>query len=265
MATNDGFQPDRPPIFLSEQAEETGQPDIGKAQDIAIISSRILKASIVAAAATAVGIAVLSIENPATLVANLTDWASDKPVLQPEAEPPAASTIQSIAIAGTQDLPTTTTDAPTREEIAAAVEPAGQRQQLAEQSQAPEQNQAAQQNQPAQQSQAEVSQPITEALFKQFQAWADEEEARTKAAAAQPAPVRVAQEVPAHARKKHRRVRSVQNARAEVRTQRSHRAKLREEQDARDQVPPVADPRLQNPSAQTPQPPSLLQSLGLSN
>ena len=61
MATNDGFQPDRPPIFLSEQAEETGQPDIGKAQDIAIISSRVLKTSVLAIAVTAVGIAVLSV------------------------------------------------------------------------------------------------------------------------------------------------------------------------------------------------------------
>ena len=30
MATEDGFQPDRPPIFLSGHAEEAEQPDIGK-------------------------------------------------------------------------------------------------------------------------------------------------------------------------------------------------------------------------------------------
>ncbi|WFU20207.1 hypothetical protein [Bradyrhizobium sp. CB3481] len=262
MATNDGFQPDRPPIFLSEPAEETGQPDIGKAQDIAIISSRILKASIAAAAVTAIGIAVLSIDNPATLVANLTDWASDKPAVQPEADPPARA-IQSIAIASTQDLTTTTTDTPTREEIAAAAE---QHQEPAQQSQEPtQQSQVAEQGQAAQQSQAEVGQPITEALFKQFQAWADEEEARTKAAAAQPAPVRVTEEAPAQARKKHRRVRSVQNARAEIRAQRNHRAKAREEQDARGQVSPATDPRLPDPSVQNPQPPTFLQSLGLGN
>ena len=45
MATKDGFQPDRSPIFLSEHAEETGQPDIGtadigKAWQRAAISSR---------------------------------------------------------------------------------------------------------------------------------------------------------------------------------------------------------------------------------
>jgi hypothetical protein len=261
MATNDGFQPDRAPIFLSEQPEETGQPDIGKAQDIAIISSRILKASIVAAAATAVGIAVLSIGNPATLVANVTDWWVDKPVPQAEDNPPA-STIQSIATAGTQDLPATTTDVPTREEIAAAVEPAEQRREPVMQSQLPAQPS----QEPAEQSQAEIGQPITEALFKQFQAWADEEEARKKAAAAQPAPVRVAQDAPTPVRsaKKHRRVHAVQNARAEIRTQRN-RARLREEQDAREQVSPATDPRLQNPTAQNPQPPTFLQSLGLGN
>ena len=253
MATEDGFQPDRSPIFLSGHTEETGQPDIGKAWHIATISSRILKTSIVAATVTAIGIAVLSIGNPVALVANVTDWWVEKSALQPEADP-STSTIQSIA--GTQDLPTTTTDAPARDEIAAAVEPADQSQ--------------------AEQSKAEVgqplteAQPVTEALFKQFQAWAAEEETRAQAGPAQPvqaAPVQVVQDAPAQVRpmKKHRRVRSVQNARAEIRLQRHHRARVREEQDARVQVPPVADPRAQDPSLQNAQPPSLLQSLGLRN
>ena len=72
MATKDGFQPDRSPIFLSEHAEETGQPDIGtadigKAWQRAAISSRILKASIWAIAATAIGIAILSVGDPVAL------------------------------------------------------------------------------------------------------------------------------------------------------------------------------------------------------
>ena len=125
MATKDGFPPDRSPIFLSEHAEKTEQPDIGKAWDIATISSRILKTSIVAVTVTAIGIAILSIGNPVALVANVTDWWVDKPALQPGADP-STSTIQSIA--STQDLPPTTTDAPTRDEIAAAVEPADQSQ-----------------------------------------------------------------------------------------------------------------------------------------
>ncbi len=121
MATEDGFQPDRPPIFLSGHAEEAAQPDIGKGLDIATISSRILKTSILAVAVTAIGIAILSVGNPVVLVANVTDWWVDKPALQREADP-ATSTIQTIA--GTQDSPTTTMDAPPRDEIAAAVEPA---------------------------------------------------------------------------------------------------------------------------------------------
>ena len=242
MATEDGFQPDRSPIFLSGHAEEKEQPDIGKGWDIATISSRILKTSILAVAVTAIGIAILSIGNPVAFVANMTDRWVDKSALQPGADP-STSTVQTIA--GTQDLPTTTTDAPTRNEIAAAVEPADR-------------------------SQAEIGQPLNEELFKQFQAWAAEEETRARAEPAQPvqaAPVRVVQDAPAQVRpvKKHRRVRSVQNARAEIRPQRNHRAKLREEQDARGQVPPVADPRAQDPSVQNAQTPSLLQSLGLRN
>jgi hypothetical protein len=248
MATKDGFPPDdRYPVFLSERAEETVQPDIGKAWHVATISSRILKTSIVAVTVTAIGIAILSIGNPVALVANVTDWWVDKPALQPAADP-STSTIQSVA--STQDSPPTTTESPARDEIAAAVEPADQRQ--------------------AEQSQAEVNQPFTEALFKQFQAWAAEQETRAQVEPAQPvqaAPVKVVQDAPAQVRpmKKHRRVRSVQNARAEIRPQRNHRAKVREEQDARGQVPPVADPRAQDQSVQNAQTPSLLQSLGLRN
>jgi hypothetical protein len=258
MTTNDGFQPDRSPIFLSEHVEETEQPDIGKAWDIAAISSQILKTSIVAVTVTAIGIAILSIGNPVALVANVTDWWVDKPAAQPDADP-STPTIQSIA--STQDLPTTTTDAPARDEIAAAVEPADQSRVEVGQSQAGPSQAGPSQPGP---SQTEVSQPLTEELFKQFQAWAAEEETRTQAGSAQPAPVRVVQEAPqVRPAKKHRRARSVQNARAEIRPQRNQRARLRQEQDA--QVPPVTDPRAPDPSVQNAQTPSFLQSLGLRN
>ena len=250
MATEDGFQPDRPPIFLSGHAEETEQPDIGKAWDITIISSQILKTSIVAVTVTAIGIAILSIGNPAALVANVTDWWVDQSALQPDVDP-STSTIPSIAV--TQDLPTATTDAPAREEIAAAVEPAGQSAAAVE---------------PSDQGQAEVRQPLTEALFKQFQTWAAEEETRTQAGPAQPmqaAPVKLVQDTSVRVRpvKKHRQVRSMQNARAEISPQRNHRARVRQEQDA--QVRPVADPRAQDQPVQNAQTPSFLQSLGLQN
>jgi hypothetical protein len=260
MATKDDFQPDRSPIFLSAHAEETEQPDIGKAWDVAIISSRILKTSIVAVTVTAIGIAILSIGNPVALVANVTDWWVDKPAPQPDADP-STSTIQSIA--GTQDLTPTTTDAPARNEIAAAVEPADQSAAAVEPS-----DRSATAVEPADQSQAEVRQPLTEALFMQFQAWAAAEETRAQAGpaqAVQAAPVRAVQEAAAQVRptKKHRRARAVQNARAEIRPPRNQRARVRQEQDA--QVPPVADPRAQDPSVQNAQTPSFLQSLGLRN
>jgi hypothetical protein len=274
MTTNDGFQPDRSPIFLSEYAEEPAQPDIGKTWDIAAISSRILKTSIVAATVTAIGIAVLSVGNPVALVANVTDWWADRPALQPDTDS-STSTIQPIA--STQDLPTTTTDAPPRNEIAAAVEPADQSRAEVSQSQTEAgqsqaeigQNraEAGQSQAEAGQNQAEVGQPLTEALFKQFQAWAAEEETRAQAGSAQSAQASRVQDAPAQVRpvKKQRRVRSVQNARAEVRPQRHHRARVQEEQDARGQVPPIADPRAQDPSGQNAQTPSFLQSLGLRN
>ena len=239
MVAEDGFHSDPPPIFLSEYPDETGQR-VGKRWDLATISSRILKTSILAVTVTAIGIAVLSVGNPV-----------------------ATSPVQTIA--STQDSPTTTMDAPPREEIAAAVEPTEPSQtETAGQRQAEGGQRQAENSQPI----AADNQPVTEELFKQFQAWADEEETRKQAGSAQAAPVRVAQDGPAQARpaKKHRRVHSVQNARAEIRPQRHHRARVREQQqDAREQVPPVADPRAQDPSLQNAQPPSFLQSLGFRN
>ena len=246
MATKDGFQSDLSPIFLSEHAEENGQPDIGKDWERAFISSRILKASIWAVAATAIGIAILSVGDPVELVENLTATWVDKPALQPDADPPVPA-IQSIA--GTQDLPTTTGDAPARDEIAAASEPADQ-------------------------NQSEIEQPPAEALLKEFEAWAAKEDTRAQVEPMQPvqaapvqqvAPVQVVQDAPAQVQpvKKHRRVRSVRNARAEIRPHRNPRAKVvREEQNARTQLPPVADARAQDQPVQNAQTPSLLQSLG---
>ena len=262
MATEDGFQPDRPPIFLSRHAEEAGQSDIGKGWDIATISSRILKASILALAVTAIGIAILSVGNPVLLVANVTDWWVDKPALQREADP-VTSPIQTIA--STQDSPATM-DAPPREEIAAAVEPAEPGQtETAGRSQAEGGQRQAENSQPIKAD----TQPVTEELFKQFQAWAAaEENTQKQPAPAQAAPVRVAQDGPAQARpaKKPRRVHSVQNARAEIRPQRHHRARVREQElDVREQAPPVAAPQAPDPYAQNTQTPSFLQSLGFRN
>src|SRR5258707_14557961 len=145
MPTKDGFNSDHP-LFLADEPEQQG---IGKAWDRAVISSRVLKASILVATATAIGIAILSMGNPGTLVAYITASLVDKSALQPSTDQ-STPTIQPTADA--QALPPTAKDAPTRDEIAAASEPAGQ-------------------------SQTQNSEPSSEALFRQFQAWAAEKDA----------------------------------------------------------------------------------------
>jgi hypothetical protein len=68
MATKDGFPSDDPvPLFLSDQAEEPEQPGIGKAWDRAVISSRILKTSILVVTAAAIVFAIPSVGNPIVL------------------------------------------------------------------------------------------------------------------------------------------------------------------------------------------------------
>ena len=182
MATKDSFPPDdRFPVFLSEDAGEIGQPDIGKAWDRAAIASQILKVSIFAAVATAIGIAILLVGNPVSLVADVTAAWTDKSEVQPGADPSTAAT---PSIAAAQDAPPATTDTPAREETAAVSEPAAQ-------------------------TRAEVDQPPSEDMFKQFQAWAAEADARTQAEPVKPAqdfaPVQAMQDAPQESRKKLRR------------------------------------------------------------
>jgi hypothetical protein len=262
MRTEDRFHPDRPPIFLSDYPDEIEQPDTGGGWDLATVASRILKTSILAVTVTAIGIAVLSVGNPVVLLANVTDWLDSKPALQADADPTSAA-VQTMA--GAQDN-LTATDAAARSETVAAVQPAEPGQ-----VEATDQRQAetSQRQAEAAPSQAETSQPVSEELFKQFQAWAAEEDARKQPGSAQPvqaAPVRVAQDAPERARpaKRHRRVHSVQNARAELRPQRHHRVRVQEEQDPRSLAPPAADPRapVQDPAAQNAQQPGFFQSLG---
>lgn len=233
MPTNDGFTPNHPlPLFLSEHADE---PDFEKAWDRAVISSRILKMSILVVTASV--IAILLVENPVALFANVTASLVNISALQPGPDQ-STPTIQSTA--GTQALPPTARDAPARDEIAAASEPADQ-------------------------SQTEIHQPSAEDLFKQFQAWSSEEDARAPVGSVQPVPdaqAQVVQNAPAQVRpvQKHRQVQRVQNAPAEIRPERHPRAKVRREQNARAQVAPVQDPRAQDQSVQNAQAPSLVPS-----
>jgi hypothetical protein len=267
MPTKDGLTSDHPlPLFLAEHAEEPEQLDIGKAWDRSIISSRILKTSIWVVTATAIGAAVISAGNPVVLLANVTASLFDTSASQPGTGQ-SRPTIQSIA--GTQDLlatagdeppinpgagpeltpssdgMTTATDAPKRSETAAAIEP-------------------------AEQGQAEAGQPPADDLFKQFQAWAAEQDQRAQVRSSQSARDAAAQVVQDAGRQVrpmqgHRQVRHVQNARAELRPAQNPRKKVRREQTTQAQVPPVQDARAQGQSVQNAQTPSFLQSLGLRN
>jgi hypothetical protein len=260
MPTKDGITPDHPlPVFLSD-AEEPEQPGIWRAWDTAIISSQILKTSILGVAAAAIVFALLLAGNPLLLFANAPAFLADLSAPKPGSD---ASTPTIQPTAGTLALPATASEAPTGDETAAAFRTAYL-------------------------NQAEIRQPAAESLLNQFQAWAAEEDARAPAAAAQPLqdaqpqavqdaepqPVADAEPLVRHVRK-HRQVRHVQNARAEIRAEQNLLAKLRRKQnaqgpvrpvqDARPQDRPVQDARTQDRPAPDVQAPSLWQSLGLRN
>jgi hypothetical protein len=206
MATNDLM-----PFVLSDQTEEPEQP--GRAWDRAVIAPRILKTGILFVTAAAIVFAALSEGNPSVLFTNATAFLVGTSAPQDGAQ--SMPTIQSTADA--QALPPTASEAATGEEIAAA-------------------------SNTAYQSHTENPQPAADGLFKEYQAWAAEEDARTQ--------VRPVQ----------KQVRPVQNARTEVRPARNARAKVvknapaqvRREQNARVQIRPVQNTQAQlqpdNPS-----------------
>lgn len=255
MRIKDGFNSDhRLHLFLADEPE---QQVMGKAWDRVAISPRVLNASIWAAAATALGIAILSVGNPVTLFADVTASMADvkaslvdKSALQPGTDQ-SAPTIQSTA--DVQALSPTAKEARPREEIAAASEPAGQ-------------------------SQTENSEPASEGLFKQFQAWAAEKDAQVgpvqsiqdaPAQVLQNAQPQVAEDTRASLRpmQKHRHVRHALNARAEMRPVHNPRKKVRREQNSRVQDPPAQEARAQEQGqvVQNVQPPSFLQTFGWRN
>ena len=280
MPMKDDFSPDNLlPIFLSERADKPELSATGIALDRTVIWLRVLKTSILVV--TAAVIAFLLVGNPVAFFANITaslvdvsavrpgtdqstptiqstadaqpllPIARDAPPVNPSANPEAAApSDDNTALRPPTPGAPTATDAPTRNEIAAASEPTDQ-------------------------SQTGNRQPSADALFKQFQAWVAEQDPRAQVGPVQPAqdaPAQVAQEAPAQVvqdapaqvrpMQKHRHVRRVQNARAEIRPERHPRAKVRREQNARAQVAPVQDPRAQDPAGQNAQAPSLPQSFG---
>jgi hypothetical protein len=251
---------DRFPLALSDYAEDPEQPDTGTTWNRAVISTRILRASVLGTTAAAIVFAIVAVENPRLFFANAEFFfANTKAFLVSVSRPQEGSgettpVTQSTAVA--QAFPPIAGEAPTGGEIAAPFKTADQ-------------------------SQTETRQPPTENLLGQFQAWATGEDARGVVPPVQPLqdaqaqPVRDAQPQPqlvqdaqANSRQdaranpaqdaraqirpvqKHRPVRHVRNARSEIRLNQNHRAKLRREQNARVQLRPAQDARAQDIRAQ---------------
>ena len=260
MATKDSVPLDQPiPLFLSVQTEEPEHPGIGKAWDRAAISSRILTTSILVVTAAAIVFAIL-VGNPIALLANVTASLVGTSASQDDTQ--SMPTIQSTADA--QALPPTASEAPTGEEIAAAFKNAFQ-------------------------SEAEIREPPAEALLKQFQAWAAEEDSKAQAqvrpeqsvqdaqAQVQDDQAQAVQNARAQLRpvQKHRHLRPVHNAQAEIRPEHNARAKvrpvqnaraqMRREKNARVQVRPVQNTQAQVQPVQNAQPPWPLPGTGWLN
>jgi hypothetical protein len=251
MPINEGFHPVRPlPLVSDEQIE---LQEMEKARDRTVALSRVLKVSVLIAAATAAAIAVaaLSTGDPAIPNADVTASLAANSRLQPDADQTAPkiqsddATASAQSTAEPQASPPAAKDVSTREESAAS--------------------------EPAVKDQAENSVPTSEALFRQFQAWAADQDAQPSyrpLVQDVPAPVvkRVAANAPAANRlnQKRRYVRPVQNARAEVRAE-TVRKKLRRAPSARVARPPVEVARTPSQSVQDAQASSFPPAFGPRN
>jgi hypothetical protein len=259
MPAKDDFDPDHSlPLFLSERRE---QQEIGNA---VVTSSRVFKAGALIAIATVGGIAALLLEDPVALIASVRASLTGHSELQPGPDQSApAIAIQSAAAdaaaltpsaADAQASPPAAKDAPTQTEIAEA--------------------------EPAAHDQADNSEASYDALFRQFQAWAAEQDAQAHVKPAQPAQdasAQVEQDAPAQAAEnagavqKRRQARAAHNARAETRAQnlrrtvdRAHNARI-ERPPAQAQRRPMQDARAQEQPAQDAQAPSFLPIFGQRN
>jgi flagellar biosynthesis GTPase FlhF len=256
MAANDPI-----PLFLSEQHD---QPDIGK--DRAVISSRIVKTSILIVTAAAIVFAIVAVGNPLVLFESATASLFAPSTPQDDTGLSMPST-QSTADA--QALPPTASAAPTSGEIAVA-------------------------SKTADQGQAEIRQPPGDVLLNKFQAWAAEADARPQVQRAPPvqeedarpqgqrvqpvqdaqapvveenarAPVRHLQKQRQVRRAQNARAKNVRNARAQMRRAQDARAQAQPEQNAQAQGRPVQDAQAPARPVQDAQPSWLPQSLGWRN
>ena len=192
METNDPI-----PLFLSNPIEVPEQARSLQPWEKAVLSSRILTTSILIVTAAAIVFAILSAGNPLVLFENATAslFATSAPQ---DGTGQSMPIIQSTA--DTQPLPPTASEAPKRDEIAAALKTADQ-------------------------SQTDTRQPSPEAPLNQFQARAAEDDARPQ--------VRPVQKQRQVRPVQNARAKVVKNARAQVRRV---RAQVRPEQNAQTQV-----------------------------
>ena len=241
MPTQDDFDSTHPPAFLL--AERAERPEAEDTPDRAVASPRIFKAIALIAVVAAIGAAVLSVEDPMTLLANVAAPLVGNSAPQPASEP-SMPTIQLAA----------ETAASTQSAADAQPEPQTAKEGPAEVASA----------EPASEPASEKNEPASEDLFRKFQAWAADRDAQAPDASVQPVQDAPVQGVKRVARVPHRlverqpRAYPVRNARAEARPQAPRKR-------ARPEPPPASDARAQDGSVQTGQPQSFLSTFGLRN
>jgi hypothetical protein len=279
MPTNDRSGLDyRMPLDRLDQAEEQG---IGP-----LTSRRAIKTSILIAIVTAAAIAALFIADPVTLVANVTASLAGNTSPQPRVDQPppsveAAADMPALTqtVADAQDLAPPANDAPKSDARSdAQSDPKNDSRSAGIAGSEPA---ASQDQTETSRDQTANSEPPADALFRQFQAWAADQDAQASARPAQPAQDAAAQieqdaptpaaersQVPHRLVERHRHVRAAHDAREERPAPGSRSA--RRPQNARAERRPVEDARAQDRSAQnTPvqngQAPSFLPVFGQRN
>lgn len=239
MPTEHDFDSIRTPAFLL--AERVQRHETENAPVRAPPWWRVFKTAGLIAFATAIGAAVLSVEDPMTLLANVTAPLIGNSAPQPGAGEPTA------AIQPTAEAPVSIQSAASDESPSPSVKDAPSQHEtvLAESKEPP----------------SETIEPASEDLLAKFQAWATEKDAQTQAASAQPvqdAPVQAAKQVASNARVPHRLVQRrshttpVRNARAEVRPLFPKKREPRAQR-AQPEPPRTSDARAQDLSTQSDQ------------
>jgi hypothetical protein len=274
MATTDEFDSDvfSQPFFLGDEPElgirregevislSANEAEQGIGNGRAVISLRFVMASILIATATATGISILSAGNPVTLFADVTASLADKSASQPSTDP-STPTIQSVAIQSTADeVPGSNSPLVVQElQIGGTSQTQGTNEALSEAMKAEQDAQA-----PANsRTRKENDEASLETLFRNFQAWNAEQDARDLAKPVQDDPAAVAKIASPSVRptQMHRRAQTVRNARAEmIRHARERRANVRR-QNERVQARSAQDAPAQAQYVQYAEPPSLLERL----